>query len=704
MAAPGSLYARETACSTFGMNRLSLLSTFLFATAAFHPVAAAPVSEAFSVIVGGRNVGHLRAETDDGTTRIGWDVKNNGRGPTISETLTVDRGGVPTAWAVQGATTFGGKVDESFSLAGKAARWTDSTGSGSARVAEPSLYVPQNGSPWSLGLYARALLADPDRQMPALPGGTLRIEKGETVTVNGAGGALQVTAYALSGINLNPDYFLLDEEGRLFASIGGRAVTVRKGYEGEDQKLRDLAERMAAARYAEIQKATAHDYKAPVRIRNVRIFDPKTLALTAPKSVLVWRDTIAAIEPLDSPATPGEVAIDGAGGTLVPGMVEMHGHVSEDDAVLNLAAGITTIRDMGNDNDELEAIVDRIESGRSAGSRIVTSGFIEGRSPFSSNNGIVAESEAEAVEAVRYYAGRGHWQIKIYNSVDPKWVPAMVAEAHRLGLRVSGHVPAFSTADAMMEAGYDELTHINQFVLGWVLQPGEDTRNLLRLTALRRLKGLDLNEARVRKTIDTIVAKKIAIDPTLVIHEAFTQTRNGQVPPGMVDYLDHLPVAEQRNAKQAWVDLSEPGDDQAYRAAFDQIVSTLRTLHQRGVMIVPGTDMGGAFTYHRELELYQKIGMTPAEILKRATLDMAHYLGRDQRLGSIERGKLADFFLVAGDPTRDLKAIKSIAMVVKNGTVYFPSEIYQRFGITPVASPPKVTPAAVPTSIVGTGS
>jgi imidazolonepropionase-like amidohydrolase len=114
-------------------------------------------------------------------------------------------------------------------------------------------------------------------------------------------------------------------------------------------------------------------------------------------------------------------------------------------------------------------------------------------------------------------------------------------------------------------------------------------------------------------------------------------------------------------------------------------------LNERGVFIVPGTDTGGSFTYHRELELLQRAGMTPAEIMKRATYDMARYVGQDQRLGSIARGKLADFFLIPGDPTRDLKAIKTISMVVKDGTVYFPSEIYPRFGIKPFVAAPAVT-------------
>jgi hypothetical protein len=245
----------------------------------------------------------------------------------------------------------------------------------------------------------------------------------------------------------------------------------------------------------------------------------------------------------------------------------------------------------------------------------------------------------------------------------------------------------------MMEAGYDEMTHINQFMLQWVLGPAEDTRSLLRLTALNRLPALDLDSPRVQHSIDMIASRKIAIDPTVGIHEQVLLGRDGQVPPGAADYLDHMPIGYQRSAKKAWSDTSAPGDDQAYRGAFDKIMATVKMLHERGVFIVPGTDTGGSFTYHRELELYQRAGMTPGEVLKRATWDMARYTGQDQRLGSIAKGKLADFFLVAGDPTRDLKAIKTISVVVKDGTVYFPAEIYARFGITPFAPAPLVTQA-----------
>ena len=671
------------------MLRTLALSASVAALLVAAPAAAQTAS--FTAVFGGKNVGHLIATTKGDTTTIDFDIKNNGRGPTDAETIRTNAEGLPVDWTITGATTFGSKVSESFRQAGGKAEWTDSTGKGSATVAKPGLYVAQAGSPWGDGIIAKALLKAPNMTLSALPGGTLRLEKGETLTVKGAGGPLQVTRYDLIGIDLTPTTLLLDPKGDLFAEVDPSSIIVRKGYEGEEVRLRKLAADWSAKRYLDMEKQVAHRYAGPVRIKNVRLFDPRTSSLTEPVSVLVRGKEIAAVEPLDSPATPGEVTIDGAGGTLVAGMYEMHAHLGQDGALLNLVAGITTVRDMGNDNAVLDELVRKMDAGEIGGPHVIRSGFIEGKSPYSANNGIVVDSQQAAIDAVRWYGARGYWQIKIYNSMNPAWVPAMVKEAHALGMRVAGHVPAFSTADEMIVAGYDEMTHINQFMLGWVMKPGEDTRTLFRLTALKRLPGLDLQSAPVQHTLQMMVDGKKAIDPTLGIHEQLTQNRDGQVPPGAVDYLDHMPIGYRRGAMKAWVDTSGPGDDTAYREAFEQILRTTKMLHDRGVFIVFGTDTGGSFTYHRELELYQRAGFTPAEIVKRATFDSARYVGQDQRMGSIEKGKLADFFLIPGDPTKDLKAIKTIRMVVKDGAIYYPSEVYPHFGIQPFATAPSVT-------------
>ena len=269
------------------------------------------------------------------------------------------------------------------------------------------------------------------------------------------------------------------------------------------------------------------------------------------------------------------------------------------------------------------------------------------------------------------------------------WAPAIAKRAHELGLFVCGHVPAFSNANSMLKAGYDEMTHINQVMLGWVLEPEEDTRSLLRLTAMKRFPDLNLNSPKVNETIDLMVKNNAAIDPTLSIHEALMLSRNGELQPGTVDFIENMPANTQRNAKVALASIADDEEDKAYRQAYDKIIETLKRMKDRGILIVPGTDMGGAFYVHRELELYEQLGYTPAELLKLGSYDMANYLGHKDR-GSIAPGMLADFFLVPGNPIEDIKAIKTISMVSRGGVIYFPSEVYPAFGITPFVDKPEV--------------
>ena len=215
-------------------------------------------------------------------------------------------------------------------------------------------------------------------------------------------------------------------------------------------------------------------------------------------------------------------------------------------------------------------------------------------------------------------------------------------------------------------------------------------RSTVARPALRRLPALDLESEAVQSTLDAMAERGVAIDPTLAIHEALLLSRNGEVSPGVVDYIDHMPVSVQRSARSAWADIANEEDDANYRGAFDQIQETIRMMHERGIFMVPGTDMGGAFTYHRELELYEVTGMSPAEILAWASYGMADYLGAADTLGSIEPGKRADFFLVPGDPTEDLAEIKTISLVSADGTFYYPTEIYPEFGIEPFTPMPSV--------------
>src|SRR5690606_4424382 len=339
---------------------------------------------------------------------------------------------------------------------------------------------------YSLFMMARVLLHSKDKTVAALPSGQLRLTELESLETGADSLKLKLKTYALSGMDLDPTYFIMDEKEQFFAMIHPRFIIIRSGYESEEKGMRRLAEKYSAQRYEDLQKRFAHKYDENIRIRNVRIFDPKTLALTDLASVVISGDKILRIDAADAAAGENEIEIDGAGGTLVAGLYDMHGHMSEDDALLNVLAGVTSVRDMGNNNEVLDSLIQKIQSGVLAGSNITRLGFIEGKSPFNSNNGILVESEEEALAAVQTYSDKGFYGIKLYNSMTGAWAPAIVKKAKELNLAVMGHVPAFSNADDMLNAGFEEMTHINQTMLGWVLEPGEDTRTLLRLTALQR--------------------------------------------------------------------------------------------------------------------------------------------------------------------------------------------------------------------------
>ena len=363
------------------------------------------------------------ATTEDGY-QVEYEFRNNGRGPTMSESVSLNERGLPVRWSIDGNTTFGNPVAERFEFVDSEASWQDGTGEGSAIPAGEAFYLPQASSPYWLAIAARALMSDDDGVIAVLPGGEMRMSEMGVVEVGNDDTARTVTAYAMLGTSTNPTYFLMHGEN-LFGLISPGFSILEEGFEGEDESLRAMAAEFGAARFQDIQSRVAHEYEAPVRIQNVRIFDTRTESLTDPVSVVVVDDRITEVAPADAPVQSGDVVIDGAGGTLVPGMFEMHGHMGETSALLNIAAGVTSVRDMGNNNEVLGALIDRIEAGQIAGPRIYRSAFIEGVSPFNSNNGILVSTEEEAVAAVHTYADTGDFfQIKIYNSMNPDWIPA----------------------------------------------------------------------------------------------------------------------------------------------------------------------------------------------------------------------------------------------------------------------------------------
>jgi imidazolonepropionase-like amidohydrolase len=158
-----------------------------------------------------------------------------------------------------------------------------------------------------------------------------------------------------------------------------------------------------------------------------------------------------------------------------------------------------------------------------------------------------------------------------------------------------------------------------------------------------------------------------------------------------------MPIGYQRNRKRTFAVLDKPGDDAAYKAGFQKVLEVMKMLDDNGIEMLPGTDDATGFTLLRELELYVKAGIPAAKTLRLATLDDEKYFMHDQQLGTIARGKLADFILVDGDPTQDISKIRNVRMTMKGGVAYYPAEIYRYLDIEPFSPPPSVTaPAPAP--------
>jgi imidazolonepropionase-like amidohydrolase len=365
----------------------------------------------------------------------------------------------------------------------------------------------------------------------------------------------------------------------------------------------------------------------------------------------------------------------------------MHAHVDESDLLLNLAAGVTAVRDVGNSNADLALLRGRVMRGELLGPRIAANGFIEGKSPFSSQADFVPDNLADALAAIDWYAARGYRQLKLYNSIRPEWVKPMVAHARSLGLRTGGHVPAFMTARQAVEAGFDELHHINQVTLNFLVGKGDDTRTLLRFNLVGdKAADLKLNDARTRDFIALLKKRGTVVDPTMTAFEAQYTQRQGQPNPSYAMVAANLPAVVQRSFLSAEVDMDD-AKARRWHASWQVMTDLLRRMHAAGIPLVAGTDATAGFALQRELELYVQSGIPAAQALKIATWNGAKYSDRLNDIGSIERGKQADLVLVDGDPVADIRAIRRVALVLQglNGETraLSPSALYQSMGILP---------------------
>ena len=359
----------------------------------------------------------------------------------------------------------------------------------------------------------------------------------------------------------------------------------------------------------------------------------------------------------------------------------MHAHAQAGDGIMNIASGVTTVRDMGNDIDELKHLQDQWENGTAIGPRVWKAGFIDGHGPFQAPTGLYADTADAAQAAVNRYADLGYIQIKLYSSLNPAFVPGIVKTAHSRGLRVSGHIPNGMIASQFVEDGADEIQHINFIFLNFLADKVKDTRTPDRFTAVgANAAKLDLQSKKVNDFIALLLQHHTTVDVTLATFEGMFMGRPGKISPDFARVLDRLPAQVQRAAYSGGLPVTEE-NDQLYKDSYQAMLRMTKRMYDAGIPILAGTDATAGIMLHRELELEVEAGIPVAKALQIATFNAARLLKQDKDLGSIAPGKRADLVLVDGNPAEHISDIRRCRLVMKNGVLYESADLYSAVGI-----------------------
>jgi imidazolonepropionase-like amidohydrolase len=636
-------------------------------------------------VASGRVSGHETATYDRGHITTTLDVLQNGRGPHIEATLDVAADFTITRYDARGHLGTGTPVAAHFDRHGAHAAWRSAEDTGSRDdVQGPSFFWPDIDLHEAYPLLVHAALAA-GGTIPLLPVGQAHVAKLTEATVTMHGETRALTCYAITGLDYTPLYTWLNADGTWFGFVSPWDSLVPEGWEAAIAQLEAKQEVATRAADAALYAATAHrPPPAGLAYTHARVLDVEHGSWLPDQTVVVVGDVIMAVG-RDAPVPAGAEVVDLAGRALVPGFIDMHVHVGDADGALNIASGVTTVRDLGNDPDKLDDYKARYDAGTAVGPRLYRWGLIEGRNANALASKVTAETVDEAKAAVKFYADRHYDGIKIYNAVRPDLVPVLVAEAHARGMPVTGHIPSHMIAHEAVRAGFDGIEHVIMLALEFLVTHDTDTLGNARWNIPGEgAAALDLDSAGVRDFIGLLETHGTVIDPTLDAFEDLYASTPGKITPGLEATVARMPAVVQRGFLSDGLPLS--GDKRAlYRRSWAKMLALVKAIHDAGVPVVVGTDMTPGLMFHHELALMIQVGLPPAEVLRMATIIPARALGADRKIGSVAPGKLADLVVIDGDPLAHIEDTTHVISTMKGGVVFSSAPLCRSVGVRPYA-------------------
>jgi cytosine/adenosine deaminase-related metal-dependent hydrolase len=638
----------------------------------------------YTVLMMGNKAGYETSTPNPtGSYRLYYEFNDRGRGPRITEDIVLDSNQIPLATNNTGIDYYKTPVEEHYSVTEGKVAWKNRAEEDRQQISGRAFYVSISGVPEETAILARALLAAPEGKLRLLPAGEAAIEKRGEMKVEVNGQSRTVVQYAITGLGFTPTPVWLEPEGKFFASVSGSwFAVVREGWEPVVDTLAKAQDEFDNQREAILAKTLARRPASSLALVHAALFDSQTATLHRNSTVVITGNRITAVGDDDKVTLPQRAeVIDASNKTLLPGLWDMHVHLQPNDGLLHMAAGVTSVRDMANDTDRLLEMRGRFDQGTEIGPRVLMAGFLDGRGPYAGPTKVFADSEQEAREDIDKYAKLGYVQIKIYSSIKPELVPSIAKMAHDHGMRVSGHVPAFMTAEQFVLDGVDEIQHMNFIFLNFMFDRVKDTRTPTRFTEVAAHGAeIDPSSAPVKSFIKLLQEHRTVLDPTLNVFEGMFTDRPRTVSATYAAVADRMPAQIRRGFLYGGLEV--PAEmDQRFRDSFQQMLKMTKAVYDSGIPIVAGTDALAGFSLHRELELYEQAGIPAAKVLQMATLGAARIMKRDQEVGTIAAGKLADMIVVEGDPVSSIGDVRKVRTVIKDGVLYQTSDLYHAIGV-----------------------
>jgi imidazolonepropionase-like amidohydrolase len=520
-------------------------------------------------------------------------------------------------------------------------------------------------------------------ELAIFPNGTLKVEPRGTDIVSIKGKNETLERVTVEGLIWGRETLWFDAERNLIAAVTVDAEfdhfeAIRDGYEEGLGAFVARAGVDGMSALAEISRGISGSRAKTMAFVGGTLIDGTGRDAVADSVVVIHDGRIAAAGPRAKTKIPKNATIiDTKGKTVLPGLWDMHAHFEQVEwGPIYLAAGATTVRDCGNEFEFITAVRDAIANGRGLGPRLLLAGIVDGTGPRALGVARVDTPE-QAREWVKRYRDAGFQQMKIYSSVKLEELKIVAEEAHRRGMSVTGHVPEGLTPYQTLDAGQDQINHI-QYVADMMHPPlpagasREDRR--------KALVNIDLQSPDSQKAVAFLKEHKTVVDPTLAIYEFITANTSkppASIEPGVTKVAPEL--------RQELLDVGPPSPTAAdEEKALEKEIAIVGILHRAGIPIVAGTDQTvPGYSLYREMELYVQAGFTPMEAIQAATIVPARVMGINKEVGTVEKGKRADLIVVDGNPLNSIHEIRKVESVITNGTLYNCAELWETVGFQP---------------------